>query len=160
MSDTDLSSLVAQNETLVQHLSLKSESDDATIRLLKQQVQKISSELRSAIDAHASEMRRVTEDHATAMLLLRQERDVAETKAVQVGGIISSICELGLSGLRKMQERPITEDSSFVEMAEQIPDRQPQFTTLSLNSPAARPVRYRGQDDGVHDHPLLPRIAR
>lgn len=130
---------VAATTTRLHHLELKSEADENLIALLKRQNELQAIELRD----------------------IRQQRDVAQRKAVEVSGIITTLGSLALSGVRKMQGD---------ETPESIPDRPPLIVKHLQASDRRLPPVQPEQDEllprpSFLDRPrdperLLPLIAR
>lgn len=89
----DITGEIGKLEAEVSSLRLKSQSDDATIALLKQQNNELTQQIDKCQSESSQELRR-----------LKKERDDALTKSTQVTGIIKSICELGLEGLNRLQQ--------------------------------------------------------
>lgn len=114
----DITKRVASMEAELTHLRTRAISDDKMIALLKGQN-----------EDQAMLIAAMTHDHDKAVRELRQERDVAVRKALEVSGLLESAAASIVSGLRKMRgdETPAT-----------IPDtpaRNPASITAGIDHP-------------------------
>lgn len=150
-----LSEEVANREARLRHLELKSQADENLISLLKQQNKEQADRLVTSQHQHDLETQRVT-----------QERDVAVQKAMEVSGIIESLCRLGLEGLNRMQgaaeaEQPGVEPrysrvSNQVEPARgQLPPPSPSPSQAVETQPARARPSAQAVEETLRKYPVL-----
>lgn len=96
----DIAKLVSSMESELDSLRTRAASDEKTIELLKRQNAD-----------QAMDIARMTSDHAIALRTLKQERDVAVRRSVEVSGILDEAATSVINGLRKMREGSITPSS-------------------------------------------------
>lgn len=144
MTSSQLANQVADNEARMNELALKSDADDRTIQTLLRQNHEQARSMEHLTNAHSIEIQR-----------LRQERDEAVTKRVQVEGIINTICQLGLTGLEKLRDTSyIPQPQERERMLHNIPDKDegdaPErvpYAPRRLDSDARQPIRRFSDDE-------------
>jgi hypothetical protein len=88
----DITKRVAEMEAELTSLRTRATSDDQMIALLKRQN-----------DDQAMQIAALVQDHANEVRVLKQERDVAVRKALEVSNILDGAASSIIGGLRKMR---------------------------------------------------------
>lgn len=99
MSDafaTQASTLVAENR----HLRIKSENDDNTIGLMKQQYDLLAASVQELRSRHDRELRSIRDAGERERHILTTERDHAVRAHTEINGLLAQVADLTMQAIR------------------------------------------------------------